>query len=197
MNNHSDSVWKVLSTLSLRCLNAHKLAEIRHTGLTLLKKERGGSAIIMSIFIITIMMILAATYLMSLQTERHFSAVQERRLQAWYLAESGRDYFLNYCSIGSADTLLAAPGNTLKATQPGEHGELILAKVCVPEYSANYYFEISSLKPNVICVRGVVYDTLSSSGQPACLEKKIYLTGSFSKGWGNAFYDKLAEENEI
>ncbi|MGM9992237.1 MAG: hypothetical protein ACI376_05235 [Candidatus Bruticola sp.] len=164
-------------------------------GLTFTPKKCRGSAIIMSMFVMVIIMILAAAYLLSLQTERHFSAVQERSLQAWYLAESGRDYFLNYCSTGSENTLIKAPGNTLKAVQSGENGQLLLARVNVPDYSNNYYFEISLLKPTLICVRGVAYDTLSSSGLPSCLDKKIYLTGSFSKGWGNAFYDKCVEEN--
>lgn len=159
--------------------------------LGLRRKFQRGGALIMAMMITTIMLILGAAYLLSLQTERRFSGVQERNLQAWYLAKSGCDYFFYYCQDGSAVSLIGAPGNTLQETQKAASGELVLAKVPILHDSEHYYFEISRVTNKVIKVRGMVEGTLNSSGAPACFEAKLYIVSDSAGGWKNATYEKM------
>ena len=144
----------------------------------------------MAMMLTTVMLILGAAHLLSLQSERRFSGVQERNLQAWYLAKSGCDYFFYYCQSGSASLLFEAPGNKLAAEQKASSGELILAKVPVGEELDHYYFEISRLSAKVVRVRGVVEGTLSSSGKPTCLEANLYIVRDSAGGWKNAIYEQ-------
>ena len=151
--------------------------------------QRGG-ALILAMMLTTVMIILGAAHLFALQSERRFSGVQERNLQAWYLAKSGCDYFFYYCQGGSPSFLLEAPGNKLSAEQKADSGELILAKVPVVEGLDHYYFEISRLSAKVVRVRGVVEGTLSSSGKPTCLETSLYIVRDSAGGWKNATYEQ-------
>ena len=154
------------------------------------RKSQQGGALIMAMMLTTILLILGAAYLLSLQTERRFSGVQERSLQAWYLAKSGCDYFLYYCQEASATSLIGAPGNTLQEAQKTASGALLLAKVPVLHDSEHYYFEISRLSAKVIEVNGIVKGTLSSSGKPTCFETKLYIVSNSAGGWKNAIYEK-------
>ncbi len=144
----------------------------------------------MAMMLTVIMLILGAAHLLSLQSERRFSGIQERNLQAWYLAKSGCDYFFNYCQGGSAAFLLGAPGNKLLTEQKVTSGESVFAKVPVVDGSEHYYFEIARLSAKVVRVRGVVEGTLSSSGKPTCCEAKLYIVRDSAGGWKNAVYEQ-------
>ncbi len=151
--------------------------------------QRGG-ALIIAMMLTTVMLILGAAHLFSLQSERRFSGIQERNLQAWYLAKSGCDYFFYYCQDGSTSFLSEAPGNKLLVEQKSASGTSILAKVPVVDGLEHYYFEISRLSTKVIRVRGVVEGTLSSSGKPTCLEASLYIVRDSAGGWKNAIYEQ-------
>lgn len=151
--------------------------------------QRGG-ALIIAMMLTTIMLILGAAHLISLQNERRFSGIQERNLQAWYLAKSGCDYFFYYCQDGSVSFLPEAPGNKLSVGQKSASDASVLAKVPVVDGLEHYYFEISRLSAKVIRVRGVVEGTLSSSGKPTCFETSLYIIRDSAGGWKNAIYEQ-------
>lgn len=158
-------------------------------GLRRRQYQRGG-ALIIAMMLTTVMLLLGAAHLISLQSERRFSGIQERNLQAWYLAKSGCDYFFYYCQDGSTSFLAEAPGNKLSAEQESSSGASVLAKVPVVDGLEHYYFEISRLSAKVIRIRGVVEGTLSSSGEPTCLETSLYIVRDSAGGWKNAIYEQ-------
>lgn len=148
-----------------------------------------GSMLVFSLWLTVLIFVMSISYLDYLHRERRFSGIQERNLQAWYLAQSGCDYFRKYCEYGSAELLLAAPDNTCKKVVKTGEGNL-LARVFVPKNSKHSYFEITAIKPDLVCVRGVVYDTLSSSGGGKSLqEKRLYFNCCAGKGWDYAAYE--------
>lgn len=144
----------------------------------------------MAMMLTTVMLILGAAYLLSLQSERRFSGIQERNLQAWYLARSGCDYFFNYCQYGSRPFLLDMPGNKLLSEPQTSSEGVVWVRVPVVAGVDHYYFEISSLSAKVMRVRGVVEGTLSSSGKPTCLEANLYIVRDSAGGWKNAVYEQ-------
>ena len=153
-------------------------------------QERGN--LILALWLIVLLLILGSAYLTTLVSERRFSGVQERNLQAWYLALSGREFLDYYATPHSLEPLLEAPGNLCQEAQPLPGGGVLWAKVPVPLDSEEYYFEISKLPSGLLAVRGVVEGTLSSAGEEAVrLERRLYFKDNGAGGWDYALYGEV------
>lgn len=132
----------------------------------------------MTLLLTVLIMLFGLAYLSMLHSERRFSGVQERSMQAWYLAESGRDYVKYYCRGGNLNCLLYAPANQcIKASSCGE-SKTFWARVSVPPGSVNCFFEIVSGPGGTITVRGIVRDTLSNTFAHPVIERSISLDKS-------------------
>ena len=157
----------------------------------LYRNNQRGSILIMTLIIVSILFLLGMTYLSLLARDHRFYGVQERSMQAWYLAQSGQKYWQRYGGLLSSGNLKLSPGNLYKDAFQLSSGDVALAKVCIPEDSQQSYFEILRDPRGRIIINGVFKNTLSTSKGENIVSRTLELDNLKNVTWDSSLEGEL------
>lgn len=130
----------------------------------IIRSSNRAGVLIFTLMIAVMLMIVGLAFLMAVERDNRFSGIQERSERAWYLAESGLEYYRLYgCGthiFSSSDEHFDQPQGFLR--------------LYVPADNSGQYFEFADMGRGDMLVRGVVEDSLSNSTATALrVERQI------------------------
>lgn len=157
----------------------------------LYRNSQRGSILIMTLIVVSILFLLGMTHLSLLARDHRFYGVQERNMQAWYLAQSGEKYWQKYGGLLSSGNLKRSPGNLYKSAVKLSSGEIALAKVYVPQDSPHSYFEILQDPKGKIIINGVLRNTLTTSKGENIISRTLELDNLKNVTWDSSLEGEL------
>ena len=129
------------------------------------RRGRRASALLFTLMAAAVLMILSCAYLSYMECDNRFSGYQERSERAWWLAQSGFEY---YCSYGCGSTPLSTSSKVIDPPR-------VLVRVYVPAGNTRRYFELADMGQGRLLSRGVETGTLSSSGKEVTITRSLYV----------------------
>lgn len=157
----------------------------------LYRNSQRGSILIMTLIVVSILFLLGMTHLSLLARDHRFYGVQERNMQAWYLAQSGEKYWQKYGGLLSSGNLKRSPGNLYKSAVKLSSGEIALAKVYIPQDSSHSYFEILQDPKGKIIINGVLRNTLTTSKGENIISRTLELDNLKNVTWDSSLEGEL------
>lgn len=124
---------------------------------------RRASALLFTLMAAAVLLILGCAYLSYMECDNRFSGYQERSERAWWLAQSGLEY---YCSYGCGGTPLSTSSKVIDPPR-------VLVRVYVPAGNTRQYFELADMGQGRLLSRGVETGTLSSSGKEVTITRSL------------------------